>query len=376
MFLPLDKQKFSNLIGDYTKGKDTGNQCIIVKNTDYIESEVKRVLMNSSEYISIVENIKREIKAAQYRAAIHANVDMLLLYHDIGCVINEHKLWGNRFIDNLATDIRMDFPESKGYSVRNLKYMAKFAETYPNREFVQTVSAQIPWSHNIAIIEKVKDPEQRIWYIQKTAENGWSHNVLIHQIESGLYQRQVLVDKVSNFESRLPSPQSELAAQTMKDPYVFDFIPFREEMLERDIEQALVRDVTKLLLELGTGFAFLGNQYHLNVGGDDFYIDLLFYNLNLRCYVVIELKAGDFKPEYAGQLNFYLSAVDGILKKEEDNPSIGLLLCKSKNNLVAEYSLKDISKPIGVSEYKVTRSLPDALEEQLPSVEDIKKRIK
>lgn len=376
MFPPLDEQKFSNLIGDYTKGKDTGNQRIIVKNTDYIESEVKRVLMNSSEYISIVENIKREIKAAQYRAAIHANVDMLLLYHDIGCVINEHKLWGNRFIDNLATDIRIDFPESKGYSVRNLKYMAKFAETYPNREFVQTVSAQIPWSHNIAIIEKVKDPEQRIWYIQKTAENGWSHNVLIHQIESGLYQRQVLVDKVSNFESRLPSPQSELAAQTMKDPYVFDFIPLREEMLERDIEQALVRDVTKLLLELGTGFAFLGNQYHLNVGGDDFYIDLLFYNLNLRCYVVIELKAGDFKPEYAGQLNFYLSAVDGILKKEEDNPSIGLLLCKSKNNLVAEYSLKDISKPIGVSEYKVTRSLPDALEEQLPSVEDIQKRIK
>ena len=376
MFPPLDEQNFSNLIGDYTKGKDTGNQRIIVKNTDYIESEVKRVLMNSSEYISIVENIKREIKAAQYRAAIHANVDMLLLYHDIGCVINEHKLWGNRFIDNLATDIRIDFPESRGYSVRNLKYMAKFAETYPNREFVQTVSAQIPWSHNIAIIEKVKDPEQRIWYIQKTAENGWSHNVLIHQIESGLYQRQVLVDKVSNFESRLPSPQSELAAQTMKDPYVFDFIPFREEMLERDIEQALVRDVTKLLLELGTGFAFLGNQYHLNVGGDDFYIDLLFYNLNLRCYVVIELKAGDFKPEYAGQLNFYLSAVDGILKKEEDNPSIGLLLCKSKNNLIAEYSLKDISKPIGVSEYKVTSSLPNALEEQLPSVEDILKRIR
>ena len=376
MFSPLDEQKFSNFIGDYTKGRDTGNQRIIVKNTDYIESEVKRVLMNSSEYISIVENIKREIKAAQYRAAIHANVDMLLLYHDIGCVINEHKLWGNRFIDNLATDIRIDFPESKGYSVRNLKYMAKFAETYPNREFVQTVSAQIPWSHNIAIIEKVKDPEQRIWYIQKTAENGWSHNVLIHQIESGLYQRQVLVDKVSNFESRLPSPQSELAAQTMKDPYVFDFIPFREEMLERDIEQALVRDVTKLLLELGTGFAFLGNQYHLNVGGDDFYIDLLFYNLNLRCYVVIELKTGDFKPEYAGQLNFYLSAVDGILKKEEDNPSIGLLLCKSKNNLVAEYSLKDISKPIGVSEYKVIGSLPDALKEQLPSVEDIQKRIK
>ena len=199
---------------------------------------------------------------------------------------------------------------------------------------------------------------------------------MIHQIESGLYQRQVMANKVTNFEYRLPSPQSELAVQTMKDPYVFDFIPFREDMLERDIEQALVRDVTKLLLELGTGFAFLGNQYHLNVGGDDFYIDLLFYNLNLRCYVVIELKTGDFKPEYAGQLNFYLSAVDGILKKEQDNPSIGLLLCKNKNNVVAEYSLKDISKPIGVSEYKITSSLPDTLEKQLPSVEDIQKRIK
>lgn len=340
------------------------------------ESEAKRVLMNTPEYISIIENIKSEIKAAQYRAAVHVNADMLLLYHDIGCVINEHKAWGNKFVDNLATDIRIAFPESKGYSVRNLKYMAKFAETYPDREFVQTVSARIPWSHNIAILEKIKDPKQRVWYIQKTAENGWSHNVLVHQIESGLYQRQVLADKVTNFERRLPSPQSELAAQTIKDPYVFDFIPFREDMLERDIEQALVRDVTKLLLELGTGFAFLGNQYHLNVGGDDFYIDLLFYNLNLRCYVVIELKTGEFKPEYAGQLNFYLSAVDGILKKEQDNPSIGLLLCKSKNNVVAEYSLKDISKPIGVSEYKVTSSLPDDLEKQLPSVEDIQKRIK
>ncbi len=334
------------------------------------------MLMNSSEYISIVENIKREITGAQYRAAVHVNTDMLLLYYDIGCVINEHKSWGNKFIDNLASDIRVAFPESKGYSVRNLKYMAKFAARFPNREFVQEALAQITWYHHIALMDKVKNADEHVWYAKEAAQNGWSRNVLVHQIESGLYQRQVLVDKVSNFERRLPSPQSELAVQTMKDPYVFDFIPFRENMIERDIEQALVRDVTKLLLELGTGFAFLGNQYHLNVGGDDFYIDLLFYNLNLRCYVVIELKTGDFKPEYAGQLNFYLSAVDGILKKEQDNPSIGLLLCKSKNNLVAEYSLKDISKPIGVSEYKVTSSLPDDLEKQLPSVEDIQKRIK
>lgn len=331
--------------------------------------------MNTTEYLSIIENIKHEINAAQYRAALHVNADMLLLYYDIGCVINEHKTWGSKFIDNLAADIRLAFPKSKGYSVRNLKYMAKFAETYPEREFVQQVVAQIPWGHNIVILDKVNNLEERKWYIKKSAKNGWSRNVLVHQIESNLYQRQVLAEKVSNFENRLPSPQSELAVQTMKDPYVFDFIAFNEDMLERDIEQALVRDVTRLLLELGTGFAFLGNQYHLNVGGDDFYIDLLFYNINLRCYVVIELKTGDFKPEYAGKLNFYLSAVDGILKKEQDNPSIGLLLCKSKNNVVAEYSLKDMSKPIGVSEYKITSSLPDNLEKQLPSIEDIQKRI-
>ena len=334
------------------------------------------MLMNTPEYISIVENIKHEITAAQYRAAVHVNADLLLLYHSIGCIINDHKSWGNKFIDNLATDIKMSFPESKGYSVRNLKYMAKFAEAYPDREFVQQVVAQIPWGHNIILMDKVSNHDERVWYIQKAIENSWSRNVLVHQIESGLYKRQVSAEKVSNFEHRLPSPQSELAVQTMKDPYVFDFIPFREDMLERDIEQALVRDITKLLLELGTGFAFVGNQYHLNVDGDDFYIDLLFYNLNLRCYVVIELKTGDFKPEYAGQLNFYLSAVDGILKKEHDNPSIGLLLFKSKNNLVAEYSLKDISKPIGVSEYKVTSNLPDDLEDQLPSIEDIQKRIR
>ena len=283
------------------------------------------MLMNTQEYLSVIENIKSEITATQYRAAVHVNTDMLLLYYDIGCVINEHKLWGNKFIDNLAADIRIAFPKSKGYSVRNLKYMAKFAETYSEREFVQQVVAQIPWGHNIVLMDKVADMDERKWYIQKSAENGWSRNVLVHQIESRLYQRQVLADKITNFERRLPSPQSELAMQTMKDPYVFDFISFKEDMLERDIEQALVRDVTKLLLELGTGFAFLGNQYHLNVGGDDFYIDLLFYNLNLRCYVVIELKTGDFKPEYVGQLNFYLSAVDGILKKEQDNPSIGQL---------------------------------------------------
>ena len=333
------------------------------------------MLMNNNEYFDVIENIKHDIKNAQYKAVVSMNRELILLYYRIGQIINEHKSWGNKFIQNLSADIRISFPNVTGYSERNLKYMAKFAAEYPDEEFVQTVSAQIPWSHNIAIIEKVKNPEKREWYIKKTSENGWSYNVLIHQIESGIYERQAVAEKVSNFETRLPSPQSELAIQTMKDPYIFDFIPFREDMVERDIEEALVKDITKLLLELGTGFAFLGHQYHLNVGGDDFYIDLLFYNLNLRAYVVIELKTGDFKPEYAGQLNFYLSAVDGILKKDEDNPSIGLLLCKSKNNLVAEYSLKDMSKPIGVSEYHITKKLPEALENQLPSVEDLEKRI-
>lgn len=264
----------------------------------------------------------------------------------------------------------------KGYSVRNLKYMATFAARFSSDEIVQAPLAQITWYHHITLMDKTKEPTEHIWYAEQAAKNGWSRNVLVHQLESGLYQRQALTEKVSNFELRLPSLQSELAIQTMKDPYIFDFIPFKTDMLEREIEEALVKDVTKLLLELGTGFAFLGNQYHLTVGGDDFYIDLLFYNLNLRCYVVIELKTGEFKPEYAGQLNFYLSAVDGILKKEQDNPSVGLLLCKSKNDLVAEYSLKDMSKPIGVSAYQVTSKLPEELEKQLPSVEDIQKRIK
>ena len=333
------------------------------------------MLMNSNEYLATIEQVKQEIKAAQYKAAVHVNTELIMLYHSIGCVINAHKSWGNKFIENLAQDIKLEFPQTTGYSVRNLKYMAKFAATYPDSEFVQQVVAQIPWGHNVVLLDKVSDADERNWYIEACRKNGWSRNVLVHQIESGLYQRQVLAEKISNFENRLPSPQSELAVQTMKDPYIFDFIPFKEDMVERDIERALVQDVTKLLLELGTGFAFLGNQYHLNVGGDDFYIDLLFYNLNLRCYVVIELKTGEFKPEYAGQLNFYLSAVDGILKKETDNPSIGLLLCKSKNDLVAEYSLKDMSKPIGVSEYKITSTLPEELERQLPSVEDLQKRI-
>ncbi|MCM1330147.1 MAG: PDDEXK nuclease domain-containing protein [Ruminococcus sp.] len=334
------------------------------------------MLINTNEYLETVNSIKNNIRSAQYKTAISANKELIMLYWNIGKIINSHKSWGNKFIENLARDIKLDFPDMKGFSVRNLKYMSKFAAVYDDFEFVQTVSAQIPWSHNVAILDKVKDYDIKLWYIKQTIECSWSHSVLVHQIESDLYGRQVLSDKVSNFENRLAEPQNELAIQTMKDPYIFDFIPFKADMLERDIENELVKNVAALLLELGKGFAFLGNQYHLEVGGEDFYIDLLFYNLNLRCYVVIELKTGEFRPEYAGKLNFYLSAVDAQLKNENDNPSIGLLLCKSKNNIIAEYALKDMSKPIGVSEYKVTRTLPKELAQLLPSEEDIIKRMK
>ena len=333
------------------------------------------MLINDNQYLSVIENIKSEIGKAQYKAALQVNRELILLYYEIGKIINEHKSWGNKFIDNLAKDIKLAFPNSTGYSVRNLKYMAKFAAEYTDTQIVQEVLAQITWYHNLALMDKVPDINTRVWYAKKVSENGWSRNVLVHQIETKLYERQVIANKITNFENRLPMPQSELAMQTMKDPYVFDFIPFKEHMVERDIETALIKNITSFLLELGTGFAFLGNQYHLNVGGDDFYIDLLFYNINLRCYVVIELKTGDFKPEYAGKLNFYLSAIDGGLKKEDDKPTIGLLLCQSKNDIVAEYSLKDMSKPMGVCEYRITGNLPKELENQLPSVEDIKNHI-
>ena len=234
------------------------------------------MLVNNNEYLETIESVKQEIAKARYKATASVNKELIILYYNIGKIINDHKAWGNKFIDSLATDIAIDFPNAKGYSVRNLKYMAKFAEIYPDEQFVQQVVAQIPWGHNIVLMDKFDDADIRTWYIKKSIENGWSRNVLVHQIESGLYERQVKADKISNFESRLPSPQSELAVQTMKDPYIFDFIPFKEDMIEKDIENALVQEVTNLLLELGTGFAFVGNQYHLNVAGDDFYIDLLF----------------------------------------------------------------------------------------------------
>jgi predicted nuclease of restriction endonuclease-like (RecB) superfamily len=333
------------------------------------------MLINKPEYIKIINDIRTKIRAAQHKAIAAANAELVALYWNIGAAIIEHAVWGNKFVENLARDIKLEFPNATGYSVRNLKYMAKFAKLFPNFEIVQATLAQITWYHNIALMDKAKGADACLWYAAQTIENGWSRNILVHQIGYGLYERQAIAAKTTNFDKRLPSPQSELAEQTLKDPYIFDFIEHRKGMAEREIESGLVSNVTKLLLELGTGFAFIGNQYHIEVENEDFYIDLLFYNLKLRCYVVIELKSGDFKPDYAGKLNFYISAVDDLLKTPQDNPTIGILLCKNKKGMIAEYALRDIEKPIGVSEYNLFGTLPEEYENVLPSAEDIKLRI-
>ena len=333
------------------------------------------MLMNTSEYFEILEEIKLQIRTAQYQAIIGANREMIMLYWNTGNYINAHKSWGNKFIENLSRDIRAEFPDITGFSVRNMKYMAKFAIIYPDAEFVQRALHKLPWGHNIDIMGKVKDAKQREWYIAQTVKNGWTRDELGYQIESGLYKRQVAIQKTTNYDVLLPEPQCELASQTIKDPYIFDFITAREKYVEDEIRHELVRNISKLLLELGKGFAFVGEEYHIEVEGEDFYIDLLFYHLELRCFIVIELKTGVFRPEYAGKLNFYLSAVDDLLKKDADNPSIGILLCKDKRGLIAEYTLKDLTKPIGITEYKIFDKLPKEYEKMLPSIDDIRMRI-
>ena len=318
--------------------------------------------MIDKNYVSVVESIKEQIRSAKHKAILNANKEMLILYWNIGRIINEHSTWGSKFLRNLAEEIKNEFPSAKGFSVSNLKNMARFYREYSNDEIGQSVTSQITWTHNIEVL-RVESKEQRLWYINKTIENGWSVNVLAHQIDTNLYARQKEQKKVSNFATKLPSPQSELAQETIKDPYVFDFIELKEDSKEKDLEEALINNITKVLLEFGRGFAFVGHQYHLEVAGEDYYIDLLFYNIKLKCYVVIELKIGEFKPEYAGQLSFYLTAIDEQIKEVNDNPTIGLLLCRYKNNVVAEYTLKDMNKPMGISEYKI--------KDYLPSIEEL-----
>lgn len=322
------------------------------------------------DYPSWLADLKQRIRTAQQRATLSVNRELVLLYWHIGREILERQQaqgWGAKVIEQLAKDLTAAFPDMKGFSRRNLMYMRSFAEAWPELEFVQEVLAQLPWYHQVTLLDKLKTRPEREWYLAKAIENGWSRNVMWHHISTALHQRTG--NAVTNFEQRLPSPDSELAQQTLKDPYLFDFLGVSEDALERDIEGAMVRHVTKLLMELGEGFAFAGRQVHVEVDGEDFYIDLLFYNYRLHRFLVVELKGGAFKPEHAGQLNFYVTLVDEHLKSADDKPTIGLLLCKQQHRIVAEYALRGMTQPIGVAEYKL--QLPDDLARYLPSIEQI-----
>ena len=333
------------------------------------------MLITSNEYLQAVQEINDYVNQAKYRASVSVNSEVLKTNLFIGSVIIRNSEWGNKFVDNLSKDMRLKYPGAKGYSVRNLKYMKKFAQIFAEDDVDKYGLARITWSHHQVLMSKVSSQEEYVWYLEKTLEHGWSVDELASQVKSQLYERQVVANKISNFENRLSIEQKDIVISTMKDPYMFDFINYTEDMLETDIENELVRNVTSLLMELGTGFAFMGQQYHLEIGGKDFYIDLLFYNTKLRCYVAIDLKIGDSKPEQAGKMNFYLSALDDLVKSPDDNPSVGLILCRDENRTIAEYALRDMSKPIGVSEYHLCTDLPLDLKSALPDPEEIRSRI-
>ncbi len=353
-------------------------------------------------YAPFLGTIKGRIRAAQVRAALSANAELIALYWDIGRAIDtmqKKEGWGAGVIPRLAKDIANDMPEVKGFSERNIKRMLAFSREYPamNSIVPQAVAqlpspeiasqsrapsivaddltkvhqlvAQLPWGHHVILIEKVKNLRTRLWYMQQTLEGGWSRNILSMQIDSQAYERTGKA--VHNFHAVLPPPQSDLAEQTLKDPYIFDFLTLASPFRERELELALLDQVQKFLLELGQGFAFVGRQHHLDVGEDDFYLDLLFYHFRLRCFVVVDLKRGAFKAEYAGKMNFYCNVVDDRLRHPDDQPTIGLILCQDKNHIVAEYALKGVQKAIGVSEYQLTRELPKKFKSSLPTVEQM-----
>ena len=365
-------------------------------------------------YRDLLADIKARIRAAQHRAALSANAEMVLLYWDIGRLIaarQEHEGWGAGVIPRLAVDLKNELPEEKGFSERNIKLMVQFFKTYPDtlelgqpsvaqiasehppRSIGQRAVAQLPaptpmapqaaaqlhtiqqavlamsWAHNVILIQKLKDLPTRLWYACQTLEQGWSRDTLILQIKNRAHERQGAA--ITNFTTTLPSTHASLAQSLLKDPYLFDFLTLTEPFQERELETGHVAHIQKFLLELGRGFAFVGRQYPLTVSDREFYLDLLFYHLHLRCFVVVDLKKGDFKPEYAGKMNFYCSAVDAQLRHAGDAPTIGLILCQTKDRILAEYSLKDIHKPIGVADYELTRALPAELASSLPSIETI-----
>ena len=324
-------------------------------------------------YEEFLRALKERIRAAQVKAALAVNVELTQLYWEIGQSLWERQQsrnWGEAVIVNLAKDLQATFPGVEGFSRRNLYRMRAFYLAYhEDSPIVPQAVAQIPWGHNAVLLEKVKDAVERLWYAQQSVANGWSRNVLVHQIESRLYERQGKA--ITNFRRTLPALQSDLAQEIVKDPCNFDFLTLGNDAQERDLERGLLDHLRQFLLELGSGFAFLGSQYHLKVGGEDFYIDLLFYHIRLRCYVVIDLKRGKFQPEFAGKMNFYLAAVDGLLRHPEDAPSIGIILCKTKSQVIAEYTLQDMGKPIGVAEHRWTERLPEGLRDTLPTAQEL-----
>ncbi len=330
------------------------------------------------DYQSTLTDLKQLIANERLHVTLSANAAMVLLYWDIGQTIldrQDQQGWGAKIIDRLSEDLKEAFPEMNGFSPRNLKYMRKLASEWPDREIVQRTVAQIPWRSNLALLDKLTDSDTRLWYAEKTIENGWSKDILAMQIESCLHERQGKA--ANNFALTMPPQDSDMAAQIFKDPYLFDFLGTADTRKEREVEQSLVNHIQKFLLELGTGFAFVGRQILLEVGNQDFRLDLLFYHLKLRCYVVIELKAVPFDPGFTGTLNLYLSAVDDLLRHPDDKPTIGLLLCKSKNDLVVEYALDGYRRPMGVAQWEsqLTRSLPEDLKGSLPTIEEIEKEL-
>ena len=335
----------------------------------------KKSLSLPDNYDEFLNSLKERIRQSQVRAALAVNQELVLLYWQIGQDILQRQSqegWGAKVIEKLAKDLKAEFPEMKGFSSRNLKYMRSFAEAYDDEQIVQQLVAQIPWGHNVRILDSVKNYDERLWYIQQTIENGWSRAVLEYQIGSKLYERQG--QAITNFDQALPQPQSDLAQQILKSPYNFDFLSLGKEAVERDLERALIAHMRDFLLELGVGFSFVGSQYPLEVGGQEFRIDLLFYHLKLRCFIVIELKMGKFEPAFSGQINFYVNVVDDLLRHPDDQPTIGMVLCKSKENTVVEYALRGVNTPIGVSTHSI-EELPEQLQQSLPTVEQLQQEL-
>lgn len=327
--------------------------------------------MLEKDFKNLILQAKQDILATRYNVMQHANSELIMLYFRLGKIVSENASYGNKFIKNFSTSLRIEFPNTDGFSERNLSRMKKFYEEYKDLSILPTALAKLPWSHNMLLLDKVKDLEIRKWYAEKCFENGWSHTVLEHQIDSGVYERQVLAEKLTNFNEKSPLPQSELARNIMKDPYIFELEGIKDDYIEKDIENAMLEKIKNVLLELGKGFSFVGSQYKISTENQDYYIDLLFYHLELRCYIVVELKNTEFKPEFAGQLSFYVTAVDETIRKEYDNQTIGLLLCKGKDRLSVEWSLKSTNAPIGVSSYEISKMLPKEVLEKLPTEEEL-----